>query len=154
MNDTNERERTLKLLANDEEWAIFTEALPRNWRERFKRLAKCVEIDLTERPDRKRGVSYKRHILRDCRANDPEKYLTAHRRGRFLSSWNIGVQQRRDGSESIEFSDGITWGSIGQILGYLFGEISENEKRDFYQRIFDAFPNTDHGSSLQKIKNE
>ena len=147
-----ERERTLKLSAFDDEWATFLESIPRDWRIRFKKLAECVDIKLEDRPDRKRGVAYKRHILNDCRANDPHKYKTAHRRGRFLNSWKIGVRQRTDGSESVEFSDGLTWGSIGQIFGYLFGEISDKEKREFYDRIFDAYSDTDRGKPMKVAK--
>lgn len=149
MSNNKERERTLKLLANDEEWESFSESLPRGWRERFEKLATCVEIQLEARPDRKRGVAYKRHILNDCRANSPHKYKTAHRQGRFLSSWQIGVRQRSDGSESVEFSDGLTWGSIAQLLGYLFGDIPDEEKREIFERILDAYPDTDHGKPMR-----
>lgn len=153
MADKVERERTLKLFASDEEWAVFTEALPRDWRKRFERLAKCVEIDIQERPERRRGVSYLWHTLHDCRAKSPSAYRTAHRRGRFLSSWKIGVRQRSDGNKAISFSDGITWGSIGQILGYLFGEIPETERRDLYEQILSAYPDTDQGASLRSNAN-
>ncbi|PJF33871.1 MAG: hypothetical protein CUN57_01025, partial [Phototrophicales bacterium] len=144
MNNKLERERTLKLFASDDEWAAFTEALPRDWRKRFEQLARCAEVDVEKRPERRRGVSYLRFTIPDCRANDPSKYETAHRRGQFLRSWKIGVQQREDGSKSIAFSDGLTWGSIGQILGYLLGDDKDKEYKDsLYDELEEAYRGTD-----------
>ena len=153
MNDKTERERTLKLFASDDDWVAFTEAIPRDWRTRFERLAKCVEVDVEKRPERRRGVSYSWHTLRDLRATSPRKYETAHRRGQLLRSWEIGVRQRTNGSETIAFSDGITWGSIGQILGYLLGEIPDDEKRALYDRLLAAYPDTDHGAPMRGEEN-
>lgn len=144
------RERTLKLFADDREWEKFSEAIPRDWRKRFERLAECVQIDVEARPDRKRGTSYLRFTIPDCRANQPSAYKTAHRRGQLIRSWDIGVRQRTDKSRSLSFSDGITWGSIGQFLGYLLGDIPKSERKKYYDRIFDSFQNTDHGQSLLK----
>lgn len=153
MVDKTERERTLKLFASDDDWAAFTEAIPRDWRLRFEKLANCVEADVEERPDRRRGRSYTWHTLRDLRATSPSAYEAAYRRGRLLRSWEIGVRQRTNGSETLAFSDGLTWGSIGQILGYLLGEIPDSEKRDLYARLLDAYSRTDRGAQLEKEDN-
>ena len=79
---------------------------------------------------------------------NPEAYQHL-RRGQILRSWPIGVKQRTDGKYTVEFSDGITWGSIGQYLGYLFGEIPDDEKKQLYERLLEAFKGTDRGSNLQ-----
>ncbi len=149
MSTEERRERTLKLVATDEEWAKFTESIPRDWHDRFEKLAACMGHDLEKnRPERLPEVSYRHHIIQDCRANHPEAYKTKHRRGQFVRSWDIGVKQRNDGSKSIGFSDGITWGSIGQIFGYLFGEMSKEQKDQIYQQLLDAYPATDHGAPM------
>lgn len=150
MTDTTERERTLKLFAGDEDWSRFTEAIPRDWRMRFEKLADCVDVDAQERPERRRGSAYTWHTLRDLRATSPLDYRKAHRRGQLLRSWDLGVRQRTNGSQTLAFSDGITWGSIGQILGYLLGDIPDAEKRDLYERLLDAYSRTDRGAQLRE----
>lgn len=148
-NEHSERERTLKLMATDEEWARFSESLPRDWRLRFARLAECVEVDLDTRPERQKETSYAWITIKDHRSPAPESYETAVRRGQLKRSWPLGVKQRSDGGQAVAFSDGLTWGSTGQILGYLLGEVSEKEIDQLYERLVDSFKGTDRGARLR-----
>ena len=53
------------------------------------------------------------------------------------------MAQHTDGSKGVEFDDGITWGSIGQLLGYLFGDVEEAIQDKLYERMEKAFRGTD-----------
>ena len=149
MTDTTERERTMKLMATDEEWAKFSESLPRDWRLRFARLAECVEVDLEKRPEREKDTSYAWVTIKDLRSSSPASYKTKVRRGQLKRSWGLGAQQRTDGNQTIAFSDGLTWGSTGQILGYLLGSVSEEEIDQLYERLLDSYRGTDRGTRLR-----
>ena len=65
------------------------------------------------------------------------------RLGQMKRSWPIGVSQRIDGNIQISFEDGLTWGSIGQILGYLLGQVNESYQDDLYEKLEQAFRGTD-----------
>ena len=91
-------------------------------------------------------MAKERFKIPDCRCEVPSCYPPEQgyfRRGRMKSSWKLGVAQRTDGSRRVEFDDGITWGSIGQLLGYLFGDVEEAIQDKLYEQMEKAFRGTD-----------
>ena len=87
--------------------------------------------------------------LHDCRNNEQQAYDTKIRLGRMKASWHLGVKQAHDGSQAVTFQDGLTWGSIGQILGYLLGEVDEEMQEELYNTMYDQLCASDHGKGLQ-----
>lgn len=85
----------------------------------------------------------------DTRSNVPQDYDHEHRLGQLKRSWPKGVQQQTDGNEGIFIREGLSWGSIGQILGYLLGEVDEELQDDLYERMVDQFSLTDRGQPLR-----
>ncbi len=85
----------------------------------------------------------------DVRSTAREDYQHYHRRGRMKKSWAMGVSQQSDGEEGVFIRDGLSWGSIGQILGYLLGEVDEDFQDELYERMLDQFRLTDRGESLR-----
>jgi hypothetical protein len=84
--------------------------------------------------------------LLDLRCQDPACYPSLakyDRRGQMKRSWHLGVAQRTDGSECVTFEDGLTWGSIGQLFGYLLGDTDEAFQDDLYEKLERAFRGTD-----------
>lgn len=75
----------------------------------------------------------------DKRSTDPEDYIRKNRRGRMKQSWRIGVESRTRESPGVSFEEGLTWGSIGQILGYLFGEVDAAEQNELYEKMLEQF---------------
>lgn len=89
-----------------------------------------------------------RFDIPDKRSNDPQDYQKSVRLGQMKRSWHLGVQRQRDGHAMLSFADGLTWGSIGQILGYLFGETDDAFKDKLYEQMLMQFAQSDHGQSL------
>lgn len=89
-----------------------------------------------------------RFDIPDKRSNDPKDYQKSVRLGQMKRSWHLGVQRQRDGRATLSFADGLTWGSIGQILGYLFGETDDAFKNELYEKMLVQFAQTDHGQQL------
>ncbi len=85
----------------------------------------------------------------DIRSTAREDYDHYHRRGRMKQSWALGIEQQTSGSEGLSIGDGLSWGSIGQILGYLLGEVDEDFQDELYERMFDQFKLTDRGEPLR-----
>jgi len=85
----------------------------------------------------------------DIRSTSPEDYDHKLRRGRLKNSWTLGIAQQTDGTEGLSINDGLSWGSIGQILGYLLGEVDEEFQDDLYERMVDQFKLTDRGEPLR-----
>lgn len=85
----------------------------------------------------------------DRRSNESNDYAELDRRGRMKRSWSIGVNRRRDGSETLSFDGGLTWGSIGQILGYLLGEVEDGVQDELYEQLLKAYLKTDRGAKLR-----
>lgn len=90
-----------------------------------------------------------RFDIPDKRSNDPKDYQKSVRLGQMKRSWHLGVQRQKDGRATISFADGLTWGSIGQILGYLFGETDDAFKNELYEKMLAQFSQTDHGQLLR-----
>jgi exonuclease III len=88
----------------------------------------------------------------DRRIASAADYQHRHRRGRFLRSWSIGARRRRDGPQTVSFRDGFTWGSIGQILGYLLGDIEENRKRELFDQLLAQYWSTDRGKQAFSLR--
>lgn len=84
----------------------------------------------------------------DKRSRSPEDYLRKDRRGQMKRSWVIGVNRRQDGRQTVSFRDGLTWGSIGQIMGYLLGEADDAFKNDLFERMLAQYKGTDRGALL------
>ncbi|MFZ1398279.1 MAG: endonuclease/exonuclease/phosphatase family protein [Candidatus Promineifilaceae bacterium] len=89
-----------------------------------------------------------RFDIPDKRSNNPKDYQKSVRLGQMKRSWHLGVQRQRDERATISFADGLTWGSIGQILGYLFGETDDAFKNELYEKMLAQFTQTDHGQQL------
>ena len=85
----------------------------------------------------------------DIRSTVPEDYDHEHRLGQLKRSWHKGVEQQTDGTAGLSIRNGLSWGSIGQILGYLLGEVDEAFQDELYERIFDQFKLTDRGEPLR-----
>ena len=85
----------------------------------------------------------------DIRSTAREDYQQYYRRGRMKKSWAIGVSQQSDGEEGVSIRNGLSWGSIGQILGYLLGEVDEDFQDELYERMLDRFKLTDCGEPLR-----
>ena len=85
----------------------------------------------------------------DIRSTNPEDYEHKLRRGRLKQSWDLGIAKQTDGTEGLSISDGLSWGSIGQILGYLLGRVDEEFQDDLYERMVDQFEQTDRGEPLR-----
>ena len=88
--------------------------------------------------------------IHDIRHNTPAGYppiAGRERRTRMKNSWHMGVERRTDGNQCVSFDDGLSWGSIGQMLGYLLGEQDEGFKNDLYERMWEAFQGTDRWAS-------
>lgn len=89
------------------------------------------------------------HIdIPDKRSNDPKDYQKSTRLGQMKRSWHLGVQRQRDGRATISFAVGLTWGSIGQIMGYLLGDTDDAFKNELYEKMLAQFARTDHGQQL------
>lgn len=82
----------------------------------------------------------------DKRSTAPEDYEHYYRRGRMKKSWHLGVEQQK--GQSVSFNQGITWGSIGQILGYLFGPADEDFQDDIYEMLYEQYKLTERGERL------
>jgi hypothetical protein len=85
----------------------------------------------------------------DIRSPQPEDYHHEHRLGQLKRSWPKGVRKQTDRHEGLSIDDGLSWGSIGQILGYLLGEADEEFQEDLYERMLDQFKLTDRGEPLR-----
>jgi hypothetical protein len=83
----------------------------------------------------------------DKRSTDPKDYEHLYRRGRMKKSWELGVQQQE--RQMVSFMDGLTWGSIGQLLGYLFGKVDEEFQDELYERLENQYKLTDRGKRLR-----
>ena len=85
----------------------------------------------------------------DRRSIDLRDYEEFNRRGQMKRSWEIGVQRQTDGKQMISFEDGLSWGSIGQILGYLLGQVDEGFQDDLYEKLLAQYKLTDRGKPLR-----
>jgi hypothetical protein len=85
----------------------------------------------------------------DIRSTVPGDYDDYYRRGRMKQSWALGIDQQTQGDQGLSIDDGLSWGSIGQILGYLLGEVDEDFQDDLYERMLDQFKLTDRGEPLR-----
>jgi len=83
----------------------------------------------------------------DKRSTAPEDYEHFHRRGRMKQSWHLGVEQQEE--QNVSFDQGITWGGIGQILGYLFGPVDEDFQDKMYERMLNQYKLTNRGERLR-----
>lgn len=63
-------------------------------------------------------------------------------------SWKTGAERRQDGSQTVAFEDGLTWGSIGQVLGYLLGDVDEKQKDELYDLMLKAYEGSDRGKVI------
>lgn len=90
----------------------------------------------------------------DKRSNNPQDYDDDHRLGSMKKSWRIGIGRQTDGRQMISFDEGLTWGSIGQILGYLFGDVGEAEQERLYALMRNQFELTDRGAPLRQTNRE
>lgn len=95
-------------------------------------------------------MTVKEFKIPDVRSDDPEDYKHLRRRKRMKDSWKIGIKRQTDGKEEIPFEDGLTWGSIGQIFGYLLGEVDESFQDKLYDQLLEQYKQTDHGKPLNK----
>lgn len=86
----------------------------------------------------------------DMRSAMPEDYVKKDRRGQMKRSWYIGVDDRK--LERIAFDEGLTWGSIGQLLGYLFGEVDETFQDALYERLFKSYTRLERGKLLAETE--
>jgi exonuclease III len=86
----------------------------------------------------------------DRRSAKPDDYRRKDRRGQMKRSWSIGVSRQHDQRQCISFDDGLTWGSIGQILGYLLGETDEAYQNALSERMIKVYYQTDRGSILRE----
>ena len=84
----------------------------------------------------------------DRRSTNPQDYDSFARRGRMKQSWQIGIERQRDGKETITFEDGLTWGSIGQVFGYLLGEVDEQFQDELYELMLKEYKQTDRGKNV------
>ena len=84
----------------------------------------------------------------DRRHDDPAKYETKDRRGSMKRSWQRGLERQHDERQTISFEGGLTWGSIGQIMGYLLGEVDESFQDELYERMLEQYERTDRGQKL------
>jgi len=82
----------------------------------------------------------------DKRSTDPDDYTHEYRLRRLKQSWDIGVEKRNQ--EQLTFEEGFTWGSIGQILGYLLGEAPEAYQDELWKQLLATFKATDRGKKL------
>jgi hypothetical protein len=87
--------------------------------------------------------------IADIRSTAREDYDHYQRRGRMKRSWALGIAQQTDGDEGLSIADGLSWGSIGQILGYLLGEVDDDFQDDLYERMLHQFKLTDRGEPLR-----
>ncbi|MCB0020321.1 MAG: endonuclease/exonuclease/phosphatase family protein [Anaerolineales bacterium] len=85
----------------------------------------------------------------DRRSTKIDHYQTDHRRGQLKRSWAIGLHQQRNGSEEIAFNEGLTWGSIGQLLGYLLGDVDDELKDQLYDLMLSQYRLGSRGRSLR-----
>ena len=91
----------------------------------------------------------------DKRSTEPEDYEQNYRLGRLKNSWHKGAERQTDGAETILVEEGLTWGSIGQILGYLFGEVDDSGEvntafqEKLYHLMVQKYAQTDRGKPLQ-----
>ncbi|MBI4672137.1 MAG: hypothetical protein HY741_10785 [Chloroflexi bacterium] len=83
----------------------------------------------------------------DMRSTEPKDYVHAHRRGRLKQSWAIGVESQSN--EMLMFNEGLTWGSIGQILGYLFGDTDDAFQDEMWERMLDNYKRMKRGSAIE-----
>lgn len=86
--------------------------------------------------------------LPDARSDSPDDYLRKDRRGQMKRSWALGVARQQDGRQTVRFRDGLTWGSIGQIMGYLLGDVDDALKNDLFERMLATYTRTDRGAPL------
>jgi len=82
----------------------------------------------------------------DQRSTDPEGYTREYRLGRLKNSWHLGAEKRDQ--EELEFEEGFTWGSIGQILGYLLGEADKDFQEELWKQLLATFKATPRGEKL------
>jgi hypothetical protein len=87
----------------------------------------------------------------DYRSTDPEDYKTFRRRGRMKQSWELGIKHSKS-NEILIVDDGITWGSIGQILGYLLGEQEETFQEELFKKMRKQYGKSVHGHPVEKGK--
>jgi hypothetical protein len=85
----------------------------------------------------------------DQRSTNPEDYDHEHRRGQFKRSWNIGIERQRTREEMVSFDDGLTWGSLGQILGYVLGDAHEAFRNELYDQMLAHYNRTKRGKALR-----
>lgn len=86
----------------------------------------------------------------DHRSTNRKDYENYHRRGRMKQSWHLGVEAQRKDEEAVVFEDGFTWGSIGQILGYLLGEVDEQRQDELYDLMLKEYEQTNRGRTLRQ----
>jgi len=83
----------------------------------------------------------------DKRSTNPEDYEHFHRRGRMKQSWEMGVEQQE--KQRVSFENGLTWGSIGQLFGYLFGTVDKDFQDELYEKLLTQYKLTDRGERLR-----
>lgn len=86
----------------------------------------------------------------DKRSTKPNDYIRKDRRGQLKRSWSLGVRRQHDNRQLLSFDRGLTWGSIGQILGYVLGETDEKYQDALFERMLEVFHQTDRGSALRE----
>ncbi len=86
----------------------------------------------------------------DKRSTNPDDYVRKDRRGQLKRSWSVGVRRQRNSRQTVSFDKGLTWGSIGQILGYVLGEADEEYQNALFERMLEIFHHTDRGSALRE----
>jgi endonuclease/exonuclease/phosphatase family metal-dependent hydrolase len=90
----------------------------------------------------------------DARSANPDDYRHKLRRGQMKRSWHKGARRRHDGLQTVSFDDGLTWGSIGQLLGYLLGEVDVQFQDELYERLVAQYELTDRGSPLLEHRHD
>jgi hypothetical protein len=98
---------------------------------------------------KKREEMSEKISIPDGRSQNPEDYENFLRQGRMKSSWTLGVEKSKKG-ERLDIDDGLTWGSIGQVLGYLFGEEDKDFQEMLFKKMRDYYPNTVRGKNLKR----
>jgi hypothetical protein len=82
----------------------------------------------------------------DKRSTKPEDYDKLNRRGRMKQSWTDGVEEQNNPTITLE--DGLTWGSIGKLFGYLFGSEDESFQEELWEKMLTQFKRTERGNPL------
>lgn len=86
----------------------------------------------------------------DKRSPNPDDYIRKDRRGQLKRSWSLGVRRQHDNRQTVSINKGLTWGSIGQILGYVLGKVDEEYQDALFERMIEVYHHTDRGSALRE----